>query len=64
MPSVSPLAIFLCVSVWALLTAAYSLSDNSRAREACRGSIRDGVGQIDKELSQAALGGCIVTEDG
>lgn len=32
----SPLAIFLCVSVWALLTAAYSLSDNSRAREALR----------------------------
>lgn len=30
----------------------------------CRGSIRDGVGQVDKELSQAALGGCIVTEDG
>jgi hypothetical protein len=30
----------------------------------CGSPFRDGVGQVDEELSQTALGSCIVAEDG
>lgn len=38
-------------------------TDAFRILHGWRSSLRDVVGQVDEELSQAALGGCVVAED-